>query len=110
MPAFHRSGCGTGPGLIVRNEYAPVWKSLAHLPNPATPGSRGDVGAIVGGVVVAAGTVGLPQLDEGIFDVPAVAVEHATFDTDSFADGVWGCQHVVALARQPHGEVRADRL
>ncbi len=61
-------------------------------------------------MVVAPGEVGLPQLDERVLDVSTISVEHATFDADAFADGFRRRQHVLTLAGQLHGEVRADRL
>ena len=41
-----------------------------------------NVGAIVGRVVVATVAVGLPQLDQRVLDVPAVAVEHSSLDSN----------------------------
>ena len=79
----------------------------------AEPGERRierDVGTIIGRVVVAPVAVGLPQLDERVLDVLAIAVEHPTFDADAFADGLGCRQHVLALGRQSHREVRPDGL
>ena len=60
--------------------------------------------------MIAAGAVCLPQLDQGVFDVSAIAVEDAALDADSLAHGLGSGQHVLTLARQAHREVRTDGL
>ena len=103
-------GWGTGPGLIVRNEYAPVLKSLAASPEARERGIERHVVAVVGSVVIATGRVRLPQLDERILDVLAIAVVHETLDPNALADRLRGGEDVVAFAADPHREVGADGL
>ena len=74
--------------MIVRNEYAPVLKSLAQRPKPVNAGSSGHVVAVVRGMVVAAGRVRLPQLDQRVLDVLAITVVDEALDADALADGL----------------------
>src|SRR5207342_2694895 len=80
---------------------------------PAESGERRierDVGSVVCRVVIAPTAVGLPQLDQCVLDVLAIAVEHSSFYPDPFPDGLRRGQHVLTLAGKSHREVRTDRL
>jgi hypothetical protein len=61
-------------------------------------------------MVISPGAVCLPQFDERILDVLAVAVEYTPLDADAFAEGLWRGLHVFALTRQPHREIGPDSL
>ena len=84
---------GTGPGLMVRNEYAPLLKSLAQRPKPLNAESTGASPRIVR-MLVATGCVRLPELDERVLDVLAITVVDEALDPDALADGLGGGDHV----------------
>ena len=71
------STSGTGPGLSVSNVYSPVSKSVLALPNPVNPLSSASSVRDHRRVAVSAHRVGLPDLEEGILDRLAIAVEHS---------------------------------
>ena len=70
-----------------------------------------------GRVRIAAGGIGLPDLDHGVAERFAVAVEHAAFDADGFPGRVRrhqivadGGRPIVIAGRERDGEIRPDRL
>ena len=71
---------------MVTNRYRPS-ESVRHRPAPVKFGSSG-AGWLSARVLVAAGRVGLPDLDQGVRDRPAVAVEHPAGHDDPLADGL----------------------
>src|SRR5229473_1888316 len=75
------------------------------------------VRARVGRMRIAAGGIGLPDLDHGVADRPGVAVEHAALDADAFAGRIRrhqivadGRRPIVIAGRERDGVIRPHRL
>ena len=100
---------GTGPGLMVLNEYSRSRLLVPARPKPRKCGStwrwRGS-----SGMVEDAGRVGLPDLDHRVLDGGPAAVEDVAVDDDALAPGPVVHQDVLVATDQPEREERADRL
>ena len=99
---------GIGAGLDRDEAVAALGVGDARGPAPVKFGSSG-AGCWSRDVDVAAGGVGLPDLDQRVRHRPAVLVEHAAGDDDALAERLAGMLAGQVGVARPHALVAVDR-